>query len=141
MRSSSMPELIRSKPLLGTFVSVRAGGAARAELARAIDAAFAEIARIQACMSFHDPASELSTLNREGHVGPVQVSSDLFTVLSLARTLFQATDGTFDVSVAPHLVQWGYLPRCQTVSRGASFAAVELRSDQSVRFTAPLLVD
>lgn len=141
MPSPSPAELIRSQPLLGTFVTVRAAGRPRPTLSRAITSAFREIGQIHASMSFHDPASELSALNRDAYRTAVTVSDDLFAVLSLARTLFEATGGTFDVSVAPELVRWKYLPRHDRTVRRGTLASLELGPGRSVRFTEPLLLD
>jgi FAD:protein FMN transferase len=141
MHSCSSAELVRSRPLLGTFVSVRAADADREQLSRGIDAAFAEIARIQTLMSFHDPASELSMVNREAHLRAIAVSPDLLSVLSLARELFEATNGAFDAAVAPHLVRWNYLPRHQRTTRGGTLGAMELQPQGCVRFARPLLLD
>ena len=141
MLSSSNTEQTRSQPLLGTFVTIRAAAAGGDVLSRGIDVAFAAIARIQGSMSFHDPSSELSIVNREAHNRCVRVSEDLFAVLSLARRLHDASDGAFDVAVAPELVRWKYLPRHGRMSGGGTLANLELGSDRTVRFTAPLLID
>lgn len=141
MHSSSGTEIVRARPLLGTFVSVRAASADRMAVSRGIDAAFAEIARIQALMSFHDAESELSTVNREAHGRPVDISPDLYAVLSLARELFDATNGAFDVAVAPQLVQWGYLPRHDGIAARGASNAMQLLPGRRVRFSAPLLLD
>ena len=141
MPSPSSTEQTRSRPLLGTFVTIRAAGADAAGLSRGIEAAFAAIARTQGSMSFHDPDSELSLLNREAHARGVTVSEDLFTVLSLARRIHHASDGAFDVAIAPELVRWKYLPRHDRMSGGGTLENLELGPDRTVRFTAPLLID
>jgi thiamine biosynthesis lipoprotein len=112
-----------------------------AAASRAIEAAFAAIARTQASMSFHDPNSELSVLNREAHNHRVPVSEDLFAVLSLARRIHDASDGAFDVAIAPELVRWKYLPRHGRMSGGGTFENVELDPSRTVRFAVPLLID
>ena len=106
-----MSEIVRVRPLLGTFVTVRARGGPRDILTSAVDRAFARVAHVQAVMSFHDSASELSLLNREAARRPVAVSPDTLAVLRLAREIYLASDGLFDSAIAPHLVEWGYLPR------------------------------
>lgn len=141
MRSSSSTEIVRSRPLLGTFVTVRAAGVDRDAVTQGIDAAFGEMARIQTLMSFHDPASELSRLNRDAHRHAVAVSADLFNVLSLARELYEVTGGTFDVAVAPQLVRWNYLPRHHRHTRGGTLSAMTLQPNRVVRFAQPLLLD
>jgi FAD:protein FMN transferase len=141
MRSPSRGDVVRARPLLGTFVRIRAGGAASPVLERAVAAAYREIERIQSAMSFHDPASELSLVNRDAARRQVRITRDLFAVLTLARDLFEATDGVFDISVAPHLVRWGYLPRTLSSRHTGTLAAMELLPRRGVRFHMPLLID
>jgi thiamine biosynthesis lipoprotein len=50
------------RPLLGTFVEIRATGAS-SRLETAVRAAFAAIERVQRLMSFHDPRSDVSRIN------------------------------------------------------------------------------
>jgi len=122
-------------------VTIRAAGAELDVLSRGIDAAFAAIARVQASMSFHDAASELSLVNRDAHRHVVPVSEDLFTVLSLARRIHEASDGVFDVAIAPELVRWKYLPRHGSVSGRGTLEDLELGPARGVRFKTPLLID
>ena len=68
--------LERARPLLGTTVSIRVTTDGDEQAAhRAIDAAFAAVARVHALMSFHEPQSDLSRLHRErcGHWVDVDV--------------------------------------------------------------------
>src|SRR5437660_11913175 len=64
--------------------SQRSATAAIMMLQNAVNAAFAAIGRIQSLMSVHDPASELSLVNREAAHRPVTLSRDLSTVLTRA---------------------------------------------------------
>ena len=63
----------RKQPLLGTFVEIAAAGAARGDLQEAVDDAFAAVAEVHRLMSFHDPQSDVSRLNREAFAGVVSV--------------------------------------------------------------------
>ena len=54
----------RARPLLGTFVEIQAMGLPESCLAAAIDRAFGAVERVQRLMSFHDPHSDVSRLNR-----------------------------------------------------------------------------
>ena len=80
----------RARPLLGTFVEVEAIGAAEPALERAIALAFDAIERVHCLMSFHDPDSDLSRLNRHAASEPVTVDPWTFKVLDRARMLFEA---------------------------------------------------
>jgi thiamine biosynthesis lipoprotein len=107
----SLREIRRARPLLGTLVEIRAAAPwPEARLHAAIDAAFAAMERVQSLMSFHDPASELSTLNREAAHQPVTVDAQIHAVLAAALELSRLSEGAFDVCVAPQLEHWGYLP-------------------------------
>ncbi len=70
-------------------------------------AAFARVAALNQVMSDYVPTSELMQLCRKSAPGhPVEVSDDLFLVLSRAEELSKSTDGAFDVSVGPLTQLW-----------------------------------
>jgi len=96
---------------------------------RAVAAAFAEIARIEAILTDYEPESELSRLSAAAPTaGPVSVSEDLWTVLVRAGEIRDATDGAFDLTVGPLTTLWrrarqsGRLPPAD--KRAAAQAAV-----------------
>jgi len=140
---SPYARLRRARPLLGTLVEITAHGDA-AHLPEAVDRAFAAIGRVHALMSGHDPCSDVSRLNRAGHAGPVAVDPHTWTVLARAQRISAASDGAFDVTVAPRLVQWGYLPSpaqpLPAVVPGG-YRSIELLPGHRVRCHAPVLVD
>lgn len=100
----------RAKPLLGTLVdiTVRAGDAPRAQAALA--SAFAEVAAVHRLMSFHDPDSDVSRINRAPVGASTPVDSRTAEVLRMAWSLSVESHGIFDCTVARELVQWGLLP-------------------------------
>ena len=63
----------RARPLLGTFVEIEVTGAAKSAMNTAIDAAFEAVAWVHRLMSFHEPDSDVSRLNREAFVRPITV--------------------------------------------------------------------
>src|SRR5215475_1309523 len=91
--------LRRARPLLGTFVEIVVSGAA-----------FAVVARVHRLMSFHDPDSDVSRLNRDAAKGPVAVDPWTFQVLQIAEDLRRRSAGVFDVAVASALQAIGLLP-------------------------------
>ena len=103
--NSSCSELRRARPLLGTFVDICAGGAGRTALGSAIDAAFCEIAQVHRLMSFHDPESDVSRINRDAWRGAIPVHAHTIRVLRIAHEFSAATGGVFDLTVASHLVE------------------------------------
>jgi thiamine biosynthesis lipoprotein len=132
----------RARPLLGTYVEIEATGLAEPQLERTVDAAFGAIARVHRLMSFHDGESDVSRLNRDAAREVVAVDRWTAKVLEKARILFDATDGLFDCAVGHELMQGGSLPSegLGHVESG-SFSAVELLSDNRVRFSAPVAID
>jgi thiamine biosynthesis lipoprotein len=132
----------RARPLLGTYVDIAANSCAEPVLARAIDAAFDAVARVQRLMSFHEAGSDVSRLNRRAAYEPVAVDRWTATVLRQAQRMFEATDGLFDCAVGHELMQRGLLPSqdLDHVESG-SFSAVALLPNNRVRFSAKIAID
>lgn len=103
-----MRSITQMRPLLGTFVEVGARGhTGQAEAA--VRSAFARIALVQRLLSFQDPDSELSRLNRAGGAG-MALHPVAWRVLRLARAMTRASDGLFNCTVGGKLVRLGALP-------------------------------
>ncbi len=128
----------RARPLLGTFVEIEVAGAAESKMAAAIDAAFEAVARVHALMSFHDGDSDVSRLNREAWLRPIEVHAWTFRVLQAAVEMNSRSNGIFDVAVAPALQAIGLLPHWNddppTPAQARSFDAIELLDGHAVRF-------
>jgi len=134
----------RARPLLGTFVEVTAGGAARDRLDAAIERAFAAVAEVHRLMSFHESDSDVSRLNRSALFGPLEVDPQTFEVLEWSRCFAEASEGCFDITVAAQLVDWRLLPRpvsAYVPDRQGSWRDVELLPDSTVRFRRPIWID
>jgi thiamine biosynthesis lipoprotein len=143
MRSSS-PKIERARPLLGTTVSIRVNGLGQADAHRAIDEAFGEIALVHRLMSFQQPQSDVSRLNREASVRTQDVHPATFEVLHWAREIAEASLGCFDITVAAKLVEWGILPAPDSrypPDPHADWRDIELGEDYGVRFRRPLWID
>jgi thiamine biosynthesis lipoprotein len=84
-------EVRRCRPLLGTFVEIDCDDE------RAIEEAFEAVAKIHRLMSAHEPESDISRINRLGHLRPVKV--DELTAKVIERALFwsRASKGAFDI--------------------------------------------
>src|ERR1700730_11382715 len=128
----------RARPLLGTFVEIEVAGAAHPKMAAAIDAAFAAVARVHALMSFHDGDSDVSRLNREAWLRPIEVHAWTFEVLEAAVEMNSRSNSIFDVAVAPALQATGLLPHVNDdpprPAQARSFDAIELLDGRAVRF-------
>lgn len=125
-------------------MAIRVDGLAPRRAHRAIAAAFEEVLLVHRRMSFHDAASDVSRLNRDAADQAVGVHRHTMEVLRWAKEIAAASDGAFDITVAPHLVKWGLLPspecRYQADPAG-SWRDIELLPDGSVRFRRPVWID
>jgi thiamine biosynthesis lipoprotein len=101
----------RAQPWLGTLVEITIADAlAEADLRSCFDAAYGRIAEVHRLMSFHEPASDVSRINRAAAGEPIEVDAHTCEVIRCALEIGCASGGIFDVSCAPRLVEWGYLP-------------------------------
>lgn len=135
--------LRRARPLLGTFVEICVNGDPPI-LSAAVDQAFAAIARVHQLMSFHDPESDVSRLNRKAYRQPIKIDPQTWAVLDRARYISETSNGAFDITVAPQLVQWGYLPESilpLPALKPNGYRAIELLAEYHVRFCEPTLID
>lgn len=124
---------------MGTLVHVAAIGPAAHE---SIEAAFAAIALVDRLMSFHDPQSELSKLNREAAHAPQSIHPWTWAVLRRALTLSEASGGLFDITVAPLLVKQGLLPGVADATLESGMALdIVLMPECKVFFKRPMLID
>lgn len=124
----TMHAIRRARPLLGTLVEISARGRDAARLERAVSRAFVAIERLQARLSVHDPASEVSRLNRSAHRRSLPVTGDTWRLLRAAKRLSLLSAGAFDVT-APH-------------ARGAGdFRDILLMPGRRVRFARALRID
>jgi thiamine biosynthesis lipoprotein len=136
--------LQRARPWLGTLVEVRVEAADAACARRALEAAFAEVAAVHRCMSFHEPDSDLSRLHASPVGSVVEIDPRTAEVLRYALELAERSQGCFDPSIAGELVARGYLPR-----PGSPFAAdaranwrdIELIGASGVRLRRPFWLD
>lgn len=134
----------RCQPLLGTFVRVTLDGASENALHKEAGKAFELIRSIQRLMSFHDTESDVSRLNRCAHVAPLRISSWTYQVIQHAMQLSLETEGAFDITIAPRLVDWGYLPRHNRFiasDEASDWSHIELLPDSQVSFHRPLQID
>lgn len=137
-----MNRLRRARPWLGTLVEISvAADLDTLALLAAVEAAYAAIAEVHAAMSVHEPASELSRLNRSAHLEAVPVSAEVLAVLRAALAFAEDSDGAFDPVVGGRLTAFGLLPACEvTAAPQANWRDVLIDGDR-VRFRQPLRLD
>lgn len=137
--ATARDRLRRAKPLLGTFVEIAVAHAALAVMAAAVEEAFEAIARVHRCMSFHDPASDVSRINQHAATGAVTVDPWTFQVLEAAVELHRRSAGLFDIGIAPVLQEAGLLPgpicpRPPGPSASSADDPIELLPGHRIRF-------
>ena len=96
---SQYPLYKDSRLLMGTIVEVSSPNQ------RAADIAFQEIERIETLLSYYKQDSEVSRLNKQGRL---RVSPEALYVIKKADEFWRATQGAFDVAVAPLMELWGF---------------------------------
>lgn len=127
---------------MGTMVHIAAIGYDEKVVERAIEKAFDAIAQVERLMSFHDSTSELSRLNREAHQQPQSLHPWTYSVLKRALQISGASDGLFDITIAPQLIAAGLLPDTgHRVEHGGNFQSINLLAGHRVFFSQPLLLD
>jgi FAD:protein FMN transferase len=147
VRTNPPPDVVgydsvrRCRPLLGTFVEITASGLDEAGLRQAVAGAFATIERLQNLLSAHDPASELSLLNREAASHAVTVSPETFAVLRLADQMANESGGAFDYTIAPTLAEWGLRPADLQRTNPGNWRDLRLRPGRKVHLLRPLALD
>jgi thiamine biosynthesis lipoprotein len=141
---ASGQRLRRARPLLGTLVEIAIeADRPPGELLAASDAAYEAIAQVQALMSYHDAASQLSRLNRLAAREPQPVAPAVYEVIDRALQLARLSDGAFDPCVGGLLETWGLLPAVDAAppAPAACWRDVELLDDCRVRFRRNLRMD
>ncbi|HAT32606.1 MAG TPA: hypothetical protein DCW29_17710 [Janthinobacterium sp.] len=140
----------RAQPWLGTLVDIGIFDALpEDEAQRAATLAFAAVALVQRLMSFHDPASDVSRLNRAAPGAVLAVDPHTWQVLRLAQRVSAASGGIFNIACAPQLVAWDCLPAPADVAatplRAPTFApgleVLRCEDGGAVRKLAPGWID
>jgi thiamine biosynthesis lipoprotein len=138
------PTIERAQPWLGTTVVIRVEDEDdAAHVHAAISDAFAAISHIHRCMSFHEPMSDLSRLNRAPAGVRVGVDQETLAVLREAITLAELTEGVFDITIGAQLVQRGFLPtpaESRAPDAAATWRDIELLDD-GVRLHRTMWID
>ena len=142
MKTDRQIEIRRCRPLVGTFVEVAACGTTTGSLERGINAAFAAVEKVHRLMSFHDPRSDVSRMNRDAFPKSVIVHPWTWRVLHTAQQFSRESNGAFDITIARLLARQGYLPRRQyQPDNTATWRDIFLRKNCRVFFRRQLLID
>lgn len=91
-----MPVLHRSRPAMASIFALSLSGDDPEQLDAVASEALEDVGRIDRLLSRHDPAAEVSRLNREASAGPVLVNIELFDVIRDCQRWSRLTGGAFD---------------------------------------------
>ncbi|MFQ5674332.1 MAG: FAD:protein FMN transferase [bacterium] len=86
--------------LMGSRFEITAVSAEEKKALAAIDAAIAEIRRIEKLISSWNSDSETSVINRNAGIQPVRISAELFDLIARSLKVSRLTEGAFDISFA-----------------------------------------
>ncbi|MHC4337228.1 MAG: FAD:protein FMN transferase [Planctomycetota bacterium] len=92
--------------VMGTFARVVVVAPNAKTAKQSIDAAFAQINKVDELMSDYKDDSEISHVNRDAFKQPVKVGKPTFEVLQKAVQFSKLSAGAFDVTVGPVVQLW-----------------------------------
>lgn len=110
-RTPELHTVERTQVLMDTAITLRIFLADRSNESHAaamIDAAFAELTRLDSLLSSYRDNSEVSVLNRLASEREIQISADVDSLVRAAHFVSATTSGAFDITIAPLLRTWGF---------------------------------
>jgi thiamine biosynthesis lipoprotein len=126
-----------SRPLLHTFVEIKAYGDNARE---AIEAAFAEMSRVNDLLNNYDSGSEVSNINRNAGGEPVPISPETMEALQAALKFSSLSGGALDITVGPLLQLWGFAQENPGLAGGEPDRAAIKKAKTIVDYRAVELV-
>ncbi len=87
----------RARPFLGTIVEISISGDDEERLQRLATTAFERISDIQNLLSYFDPLSDVSRINRAKTNQPLDIDPRTFFVLRKAEDFYRISSGAFNV--------------------------------------------
>ena len=143
--SSSAPDPVTlARHAMATRFEIVLHGDNPVALRAAGEEALDEIERLEGQLSLYRNTSEVAHLNARAARQPVRVSPAMFRLLEHARRLSDATEGAFDITIAPLVRCWGFMggtgqmPSREAVEEARSEVGMKLvelnSSDFTVRF-------
>lgn len=121
---SGLQRLTATRRLMGMPWTITVYAPSQSAGTAAIEAGFAEVARLEAILSDYDPASELSRLSARAPTSePVPLGEDLGRVLVRAVAIRDATAGGFDPTVGPLTTLWRQTRRAGRLPAADKLAA------------------
>ncbi len=128
-RSPLVQTLRAQRFIMGVPVQIVAVSPDPKKAKKAMESAFREIERIDALMSNWKETSELSRINRQAAVAPVEADPELVRLLRRALGFSRVTRGAFNPLMGPLIRLWGFRGGPRRVPDAAAVAQALARSD------------
>ncbi len=114
-----LPLVRRSVPVMGTIAEVQVAHRDARLAESAIDAALAELRRVEQMMSRFQPDSDIGRVNLGAGVDGVVVSAETALVIQSALAWSSVSDGAFDPALGSATVLWDVLHRQEPPAEGS----------------------
>lgn len=101
----SVKDYSDTRLMMDTVCTIKAGGD-NAEAA--VSAAFDKIAEIADMSDYYSASSEVTKINNAQKNAPIPLSEDMYDILSVALDVSEASNGAFDITVAPVKDLWNF---------------------------------
>jgi thiamine biosynthesis lipoprotein len=115
----------KSKILMDTLVTVTGVSNSKENAEKAIDAALAEIEKLDRLLNFFSPESEVSHINKSAGISVIKVSPDMLDVLDMSLMVSKNTEGAFDVTIGPVITLYDFYkkikPEESVIKKNLSF--------------------
>jgi len=131
------------RPLLGTYVEIRADYPNEAWVIGAMNAAFNAIQSIHDLMSFHSEKSDIFRINTQAYLEPIVIHDWTYAVLEKALDIFDKSEGLFDCGISHTLIKFGLLPDSNKfmMNANSSIKYLKLRENNTIYLEEPSLID
>ncbi len=100
-----------SRVAMHTIVSITVSCHSEEKAKNAIDAAFKELDRLEGLLNYFAADSEVSLINRNAGIKPVNVSKETLEIIEKALYVSKKTDGGFDITMGPIIALWDFYNR------------------------------
>lgn len=97
----SLNSVSKTRPLMGTFVTVAVLDSSADKATEAMEKAFEEMERLIPLLSRHESESPVSFLNQNGYLK--DIPGEFHEVMQQVKKVYQLTHGCFDITVKPIL--------------------------------------
>jgi len=92
--------------VMGTFAHLKAVARDNDTAKKCVEAAFAQIQKVDDLMSGYKSDSEISKVSRDAFKRPVEVSRSTFEVLQKSAEFSRLSEGAFDITIGPLTELW-----------------------------------